>query len=126
MKNNQFGVNEASINAAKRLYFINYANHMTMKMNGEYEDYIKYNISSEIEHEWSLEVREQLVAKILKEKDFLKVYSLSRVNLMENEILDAFALLAASPLKAEILQNIVTLKRLFEPTIYEKICELFK
>ena len=99
---------------------------MTMKMNGEYEDYIKYNISPEIEHEWSLEVKDKLLVDILKEKDFLKVYSLSRVNLMENEILDAFALLAASPLKAEILQNIVTLKRLFEPTIYEKICELLK
>lgn len=126
MSNNRHSMNEASNEAAKRLYFINFANHMTMKMNGEYEDYIKYNISSEIEHEWSLEVKDKLLVDILKEKDFLKVYSLSRVNLMENEILDAFALLAASPLKAEILQNIVTLKRLFEPTIYEKICELFK
>ena len=126
MRNKRHNINEASTEAAKRLYINNFANHMTMKKNGEYTDYKKYNISPEIEHEWSLEVKDKLLVDILKEKDFLKVYSLSRVNLMENEILDAFALLAASPLKAEILQNIVTLKRLFEPMIYEKICELFK
>ena len=127
MRNNRLGINyEASIEKAKRLYFINYANHMTMKRNGEYEDYIKYHISPETEHEWSVEVKEQLIDAILSGKDLLKVYSLSRINLQEDEILNAFTLLATSPLKDEILQNIVTLKSLFEPMIYKKIIELFK
>ena len=126
MKNNFLGINGACKESAKKLYFINYANHMTMKKNGEYDEYIKYNISPEIEHEWSLEVRDKLVEDILSGKDFLKIYSLSRVNLPESEILNAFSLLAVSPFKDEILQNIVTLNKLFEPTIYGKILELFK
>ena len=84
MRNKRHNINELSTEATKRLYINNFANHMTMKKNGEYKDYKKYNISPEIEHEWSLEVKDKLIADILEEV-FLKVYSLSGKNFLKNK-----------------------------------------
>lgn len=116
---------DTSIESAKRLYFINFGNHMTMLKNGEYKEYMKYNISPETEYEWSLEIKDQLIEEIISGKDLLKVRTLSRINLPENDIISAFELLANSPLKVEIFNTIKLLGSLFEPSMYEKITKVF-
>lgn len=110
---------------AKELYFLNFANHMTMKKNGEFREYIKFRIPKETEREWSLEVKEKLMDEICSGSNLLQVAQLARVNLPESEILRAFELLSSSPLKDKILTSIEQLKPLFEPNLYKEIVKLF-
>ncbi len=110
---------------AKELYFINFANHMTMKKNGEFNEYIKFRIPKETEHEWSLEVKDKLMDEICSGSNLLQVVQLARVNLPKSEILHAFELLSLSSLKDKILASIEQLKPLFEPSLYKEIVKLF-
>lgn len=116
---------ETDYKRAKELYFINFANHMTMKKNGEFKEYIRFRVPKEIEHEWSLEVKEKLMDEICSGSNFLQVAQLARVNLPESEILRAFELLSASSLKNKILTTIEQLKPLFDPNLYKKILKQF-
>lgn len=110
---------------AKELYLINFANHMTMKKNGEFEEYCKFKISEETEHKWSCEVKEALIDEISSGQNLLQVVQLAHINLSESEILDAFKLLASVTLRDEILATVKRLKPLFEPDLYKKIEQLF-
>lgn len=110
---------------AKQLYFANFANHMTMRKNGEYEEYSKYHISTETEQKWSREVRDKLVADIISGKDLLKVSALARINLPEREIIESFQLLRESSLCTIILDTIVQLKELIDPELFKRIIRLF-
>lgn len=111
---------------AKELYFINFANHMTMKKNGEFKEYCKFHVPKDTEREWSLEVKERLMDEICSGSNLLQVAQLARVNLPESEIVDAFKLLSSSPLRDRILSTIEQLKPLFEPSLYKRIVGLFK
>lgn len=114
---------KADIERAKELYFINFANHMTMKKNGEFKEYNKFQVSKDTEREWSLEVKDNLVNEICSGSNLLQVVQLSRINLPESEVVDAFKLLYKSPLRDEILTTIEQQKPLFEPNIYKLIIE---
>ena len=114
---------EADIERAKELYFINFANHMTMKKNGEFKEYNKFHVPKDTEREWSLEVKDNLVNEIYSGSNLLQVVQLSRINLPESEVVDAFKLLYKSPLRDEILTTIEQQKPLFEPNIYKLIIE---
>ena len=117
---------DADYNRAKELYFTNFANHMTMKKNGEFKEYCKFGIPKDIEHEWSLEVKEQLIKEISSESNFLKVTQLACVNLPENEILTAFMELSTLSQKDKIFTTIKQLQPLFEPDLYPKIIQQFE
>lgn len=106
---------------AKELYFINYANHMTMKKNGEFKEYCKFHVSKDTERKWSLEVKEKLIDEICSGSNLLQVVQLARVNLPESEIVDAFELLSSSSLRGKILSSIEQQKPLFEPDLYKKL-----
>ena len=110
---------------AKELYFINFANHMTMKKNGEFKEYYKFRIPKDTEREWSLEVKEKLIDEICSGSNLLQVVQLARVNLPESEIVHAFELLSLSSQKGKILATIEQLKPLFEPDLYKRIVQLF-
>ena len=111
---------------AKELYFINFANHMTMKKNGEFKEYCKFRIPEDTEREWSLEVKEKLMDEICSGSNLLQVAQLARVNLPKSEILHAFDLLSSSSQKDKILTTINQLKPLFEPDLYKSIVQLFR
>lgn len=111
---------------AKELYFINFANHMTMKKNGEFKEYCKFRIPKGTEREWSLEVKEKLMDEICSGSNFLQVAQLARVNLPKSEIVRAFELLSSSPLRDKILTAIEQQKPLFELELYKSIVQLFK
>lgn len=110
---------------AREIYFLNFANHMTMKKNGEFKEYCKFHIPKDIEREWSLEVKEILMDEICSGSNLLQVAQLARVNLPESEIVDAFILLSSSSLRDKILSTIEQLKPLFEPDMYKRIIKLF-
>ena len=116
----------ADYERAKELYYKNFANHMTMKKNGEFTEYCKFHVPKSIEREWSLEVKEKLLDEICSGSNILQVAQLARINLPESEIVDAFNVLSSSPPKDEILNTIELLKPLFEPNLYEQILQLFK
>ncbi len=111
---------------ARELYFINFASFITMKKNGEFEEYCKYSISKETEQKWSYEVKEKLMEDILNKNNYTHVVNLSRINLPENEILDDFRTLSLSLKKNEILQHIEKFDNLFEKDIYTKIVTIFR
>lgn len=111
---------------AKELYYINFANHMTMKKNGEFNEYCKFRIPEDTEREWSLEVKEILMDEIYSGSNILKVVQLARVNLPVSEIVHAFELLSLSSQKGKILTIIEQQKPLFEPDLYKRIVQLFK
>lgn len=117
---------EIDYTRAKELYFINFANYMTMKKNGEFEEYCKHRVPKDIECKWGREVKESLLDEICTENNLLQVVQLARVNLPKNEILDAFKLLSVSPQRDRILMAIEQLKSLFEQDFYKRIVELFK
>lgn len=111
---------------AKELYFINFANYMTMKKNGEYKEYCRFHVPKGTEREWSLEVKEKLMDEICSGTNLLQVVQLARVNLPESEIVEAFNVLSLAPHKDEILYTIEQQKPLFEPNLYKQITQLFK
>ncbi len=112
--------------SAKKLYFKNFANYTTMRKNGEYDEYHRFHVPADKEYAWSEEVKDLLIEKIVNESAPLEVINLSRVNLPENEIEDAFRSLSLSPKSSEILEAIELLKPLFEPGWYERIVLFFK
>ena len=111
---------------AKELYFNNYANHMTMKKNGEFKEYCKFQIPKETEREWSLKVKEKLLDEIRSGTNLPQVVQLARVNLPKSEIVHSFELLVSSSLRDKILTTIKQLEPLFEPDLYTIIVQLFK
>lgn len=111
---------------AKELYFNNYANHMTMKKNGEFKEYCKFQIPKETEREWSLKVKEKLLDEIRSGTNLPQVVQLARVNLPKSEIVHSFELLVSSSLRDKILTTIKRLEPLFEPDLYTIIVQLFK
>ena len=94
-----------------------------MKKNGEFKEYNKFHVPKDTEREWSLEVKDNLVNEIYSGSNLLQVVQLSRINLPESEVVDAFKLLYKSPLRDEILTTIEQQKPLFEPNIYRLIIE---
>ena len=115
----------ASEKSAKELYFDNFGNFHTMDKNGEYCEYIKKKASAEEEQQWSVEIREMLIDDIVKKKDFVKIVPLSRVNLPENEIVEAFRTIAQRCSKAEVREMLKRLHSLIAPEIYQQIFPLF-
>ena len=111
---------------AKELYLNNFANHMTMKKNGEFKEYNKFHIPKDTEYEWSLEVKERLMDEICSGSNLLQVVQLSRINLPENEIMGAFKLLASCSLNNQIYDMIQKLCPLFDRNLYDKIIALFQ
>lgn len=111
---------------AKELYIKNFANYTTMRKNGEYDEYHRFHVPADKEHKWSEEVKDLLIGEILSGSDTLQVTNLTRVNLPENEIVDAFYSLSLSPRRDEVLDAIELLKPLFEPGWYERIVLFFK
>lgn len=110
---------------AKELYYANFASYMTMKKNGEFNAYRKFDIPKDVEHEWSIDVKERLIDEVRSGADLLKVVNLSRVNLPKNEIVDAFRSLAECPLRERILSTIEQMEPLFESGLYKSIVRLF-
>lgn len=111
---------------ARELYVKNYANHMTMKKNGEYEAYCKYRVSKEKERRWSLYVKRKLVDEIRSGSNLLQVVPLAHVNLPRKEIIGVFSILSSCELKDEILAAIEQQKPFFEPDLYEDIVQLWQ
>ena len=50
---------------AKEIYFDNFGNFSTMKRNGEYREYIRRKISVELEYQWSVEIKKNLIDDII-------------------------------------------------------------
>lgn len=111
---------------AKKLYIKNFANYMTMKRNGEYKEYASFSVPIELERKWSEQVKDHLIDEICSGSNVLQVVQLARVNLPENEILEAFRVVASSSLRDSAIANIVQLKTLFDPAIFNKIVCLFQ
>ena len=114
-----------STEPAKRIYFDNFGSFGTMKKNGEYKEYQKYHISPEVEFEWGLEIRNQLLAEIIGKNNHLMVVALSRINLSESKIISAFEQLASTPQRDDIFCTINQLKPLFDPLMFESITKVF-
>ncbi len=106
---------------AKEIYFNNFGNFLTMKRNGEYHDYIKKKVSGEIEYQWSIEIKNNLIDDIINKGEFFKIVPLSRINLPENEIIEAFKLLSLQCPKVEIRETLNKLQNLISPNIYEQL-----
>lgn len=111
---------------AKELYFINFANLTTMKKNGEFREYSKFCVPKDTEHEWSLEIKENLMNEICSGANLLHVVPLSHMNLPEKEILDAFKLLSSCSFSKQIYDMIQKLFPLFDDDLYKKIIAFFQ
>ena len=110
---------------AKELYFDNFGNFHTMDKNGECREYIKKGASAEEERQWSMEIKEMLIDDITQKKDFVKIVPLSRVNLPENEIVEAFRIVSQRCSKAEVREMLKRLQPLVAPEMYQQIFPLF-
>ena len=109
---------------AKEIYFDNFGNFSTMKQNGEYREYIRRKISVELEYQWSVEIKNFLIDDIIDKEEFFKIVPLSRVNLPENEIIEAFKVLSLQCSKDKLRDNLKKLQTLISPQIYEHIISL--
>ena len=109
---------------AKELYLMNAANFFNMKMNGEYDEYIKYNVPKDIELKWSRECMNQLAEKIRTGEDIWEVEGLANVNIDEKEILECFYKLADVPHVNDIIYVLKRQKKWIPPQLYDKIVEI--
>ena len=109
---------------AREIYFDNFGNFSTMKRNGEYREYIKSKISVEFEYQWSVEIKNNLIDNIICKEEFFKIVPLSRVNLPESEIIEAFRVLSLRCSKDKLRDNLEKLQKLISPQIYEHIISL--
>ena len=109
---------------AREIYFDNFGNFSTMKRNGEYRKYIKSKISVEVEYQWSVEIKNNLMDDIISKEEFFKIVPLSRVNLPEKEIIDAFKVLYLQCSKDKLRDNLEKMQKLMSPQIYEHIVSL--
>ena len=109
---------------AREIYFDNFGNFSTMKRNGEYREYIRRKISVELEYQWSVEIKNILIDDIIDKEEFFKIVPLSRVNLPENEIIEAFRVISLRCSKDKIRQNLEQLQNLISPHIYEQVISL--
>ena len=112
--------NSQNMDRAKNLYFDNFANHMTMRKNGEYEEYRRYAVPKEVEYNWSLELKELLIEQILGGENLLQVLQLSRISLPEDEVLDAFKYLSQSTKKRRYTKPLHSLPHFLKPTYIVK------
>lgn len=115
-----------NFNEAKKIYFDNFGSYITMKKNGEYSEYNKYNVSKALEYEWSIKIKDNLLMDIVDGKNLIRVINLANINLPENQIIDAFEMLAKSKLRNEIENMIEKLKPLFDNDLYNKIIVKYK
>lgn len=74
-----------------------------------------------MEYEWSTKIKDNLLMDIVDGKNLIRVINLANINLPENEIIDAFKMLATSKLRNEIENMIEKLKPLFDNDLYNKI-----
>ena len=111
---------------ARALYYANFACFMTMRKNGEYDEYCRFKVPKYVEEAWSTDVKERLMEEICREGNLLQVVNLSRVNVPEGEILDAFRTLVSCSLREKVLLTIKRLEALFEKELYKKIVQLFE
>ena len=109
---------------AREIYFDNFGNFSTMKRNGEYREYIRRKISVELEYQWSVEIKNILIDDIIDKEEFFKIVPLSRVNLPENEIIEAFKVLSLRCSKDKLRDNLEKLQKFISPQIYEHIISL--
>ena len=109
---------------AREIYFDNFGNFSTMKRNGEYREYVRRKISVELEYQWSVEVKNILIDDIVGKEEFFKIVPLSRVNLPENEIVEAFKVIFLRCSKDKLRQNLEKLKNLISPQIYGQVISL--
>lgn len=109
---------------AREIYFDNFGNFLTMKRNGEYREYVRKKVSVETEYQWSIEIKNHLVDDIINKGEFVKIVPLSRINLPENEIVEAFKALSLKCSKVKIRQTLEQLQNLISTNIYEKLIAL--
>ena len=109
---------------AKEIYFDNFGNFSTMKRNGEYREYKKSKTSVKIEYQWSIEIKNILIEDIVDKEEFFKIVPLSRINLPESEVIDAFKVLLLRCSKDKIRDTLEKMKKLISPQIYEEIIAL--
>ena len=109
---------------AREIYFDNFGNFSTMKRNGEYREYIRRKISVELEYQWSVEIKNILIDNIIGKEEFFKIVPLSRVNLPESEIIEAFKVLSLRCSKDKLRDNLEKLQKLISPQIYEQLNSL--
>lgn len=111
---------------AKEIYFDNFGNILTMKRNGEYRDYIRKRVPAMLECQWSVEIKNNLIDDIVNKQEFFKIVPLSRLNLPENEILEAFEIISSKCSKDVLRQNLEQLQNLITPNLYEELIHLLK
>ncbi len=109
---------------AKKLYFINAANFFNMERNGEYDEYIKYNVPKDIELKWSRECMNQMAEKVRTGEDIWDVGNLARINIDEKEILECFYEMAQVPHVNDIINAVKKSKIEIPPQLYDKIVDI--
>ena len=109
---------------AREIYFDNFGNFSTMKRNGEYREYIRSKTPVEFEYQWSVEIKNILINDIIDKEEFFKIVPLSRVNLPESEIIEAFKILLSRCSKNKLRDNLEKMHKLISPQIYEEIISL--
>ena len=109
---------------AREIYFDNFGNFSTMKRNGEYREYKRSKTSVEFEYQWSVEIKNILIDDIIGKEEFFKIVPLSRINLPESEIVEAFKILLLRCSKDKLRDNLEKMKKLISPQIYEEIISL--
>lgn len=115
-----------NFDVARKIYFDNFGSYITMKKNGEYSEYNKYNISKILEYEWTTKIKDNLMTDIIDGNNLIRVVNLANINLPEDEIIDIFKKLATSKSRNEIKNMIEKLKPLFDENLYNKIIIVFK
>ena len=109
---------------AREIYFDNFGNFITMKQNGEYRDYERRKVPVEIERQWSIEIKNHLIDDIVNKGELFKIVPLSRINLPENEVIEAFNTLLLQCSRIKIRQALEQLKNLISPGIFEELIRM--
>ena len=76
--------------------------------------------------QYGVEIKNILIDDIIDKEEFFKIVPLSRVNLPENEIIEAFKVLSLRCSKDKIRQNLEQLQNLISPHIYEQVISLLQ
>jgi len=78
-----------------------------------------------LELQWKYEIRDNLISSIGSGENLMGIYSLSRIDLSDEEIVEAFKILKLSPLQEEIKKTIEVLQPLIGVGIYDKIVRVW-
>lgn len=117
---------DSQLSCAKHLYFMNFGSFITMKRNGEFEKYLQYKISKEMELDWSREIQSDIVLEIKQGRNLWKIDALSKINLPQNELLAAFCELSVCSQKEAIAEMLFKLEPLIDSELFKKVKLLFR